>query len=68
LRATKVVARVNKRLGIEIPVSVLFEHRTIRSLIAYLDDSSVSGTDRLARASERAAKQRALLARLTQEN
>jgi len=67
LRATKVIARLNERLSIEIAVSVLFEHRTIRSLIAYLDGSSVSGIDRLARASGRGAKQSAALARLARE-
>lgn len=67
LRATKVVVRLRQHLGIEIKVSVLFEHRTIRSLIAYLEGSSVPETDRLARASARAAKQRAVLARFARE-
>lgn len=63
LRATKVVARLARRLSMEINVSVLFEYQTIRSLIGYLEGSSGPETDRLARASERAAKQRAVLAR-----
>jgi len=68
LRATKVVARLNKHLSIQLSASVLFEYRTIRSLIAYLDGSSVSETDRLARASGRGANQRAILARLARED
>jgi amino acid adenylation domain-containing protein len=63
IRATKVVARLASRLGMVINVSVLFEHRTIRTLSQYLDGSSASGTDRLAHTSERAAKQRKALAR-----
>jgi acyl carrier protein len=68
LRAMQVVARLAHYLGIEITVSVLFEYRTIRSLIGYLEGNAVMETDRLALASERAAKQRAILARPTRED
>ena len=63
IRATQVVARLARCLGVAINVSVLFEHRTIRSLIRYLDGHSAPGADRLAHISGRAAKQSAVLAR-----
>ena len=65
MRANQVVARLARSFGIEISVVAMFEHPTIRSLIGYLVGSRELETDRLARTSERAAKQRAALARLT---
>jgi arthrofactin-type cyclic lipopeptide synthetase C len=66
IRANQVVARLIQRLGIQINISIIFEHRTIRSLIGYLDESSVPEASRFARISERAAKQSAALARRAQ--
>ena len=62
IRATQVVARLARHLGIEINVSALFEHRTIHSLIGYLDGSLPAEIELLARTAERAAKQSAILA------
>jgi amino acid adenylation domain-containing protein len=63
LRASQAVIRFSERLGIEINIISMFEHRTIRSLIKSLGNDSLRESDRFDHVSKRGAKQRAALAR-----
>lgn len=63
LRANQAVIRLSERLGIEVNIIAMFEHRTIRSLIKSLGNDSLQESDRLDHVSKRGAKQRAALTR-----
>lgn len=63
LSAHYVCSRLEERLGVAVSVVAVFEHRTIRDLVAYLAGSSDRDSLRLSRTSERAARQKSALRR-----
>ncbi len=58
LRATRLANRLEQKFNMRIPVALLFEHTTIRDLIDFLNQGSLSKTNRLQHTSDRAAQQR----------
>lgn len=38
LRATRIFSRIASRLGVELPVGVIFDHPTVRALAALVDE------------------------------
>jgi acyl carrier protein len=38
LKATRILTRVGARLGVELPVGVIFDHPTVRSIAALVDE------------------------------